>query len=71
MPNIKPFVVAIWCGEGKPTCVNEYIAQFVDELNALVLNGILINENHINVLIRCFICDTPARAFLKGVFSLF
>lgn len=40
---------------------------FVDELNILLKTGIQINEHYVNIRIRCFVCDSPARAFLKGV----
>lgn len=64
-PRIRPFVIAIWCGEGKPP-VNEYLREFVDELNSLLETNITINGHHIKIKIKCFICDTPARAFIKG-----
>lgn len=65
-PRIRPIVIAIWCGEGK--CVlNEYLAQFVEELNQLLRTGIKINNYTIRIKIKCFICDTPARAYIKGI----
>lgn len=65
-PNINPFVVAIWYGNGKPSNVNDYLDQFVNELVEVLANGITINNHHINIAIRCFICDTPARSLIKG-----
>lgn len=65
-PNIKPFVVGIWYGNGKPSCVNEYLASFVDELNHLMENGIEINGFILRISTRCILGDTPARCFLKG-----
>lgn len=58
--------VAIWCGDGKPTVLNDYFRFFVQELNHLLLNGLLINGRKITIRFRCFVCDTPARAFIKG-----
>lgn len=66
LPHIHPLDVAIWCGNTKPTDLNEYLKRFVDEMNHLLENGTLINNHRITIRIRCFICDTPARAFLKG-----
>lgn len=60
-------VVAIWCGNGKPTVLNDFLDPFIDELNEIVQNGISINGYEISVAIRCFICDTPARAYIKGI----
>lgn len=65
-PEIEPFVVAIWSGQQKPTDLNTYLGPFVAELNNLIQYGIAINSFHINIEVRCIVCDTPARAFLKG-----
>lgn len=64
-------VIAIWCGNGKPTVLNEYLNPFVNELNEILLNNIFINDYQIKVVVRCFICDTPARAYIKGLSLLF
>lgn len=68
MPEIHPMIVAIWCGfSSKPTQLNEYLRPFVDELNDLLENGIFIYGHHITVKYRCCICDSPARAYIKGI----
>lgn len=64
--QIKPMTVAVWCGDGKPTNLNGFLGSFVTELNELLRNGIRINNSLITITIRCFICDSPARAFIKG-----
>lgn len=66
LPQIKPMVIAIWCGHGKPTELNEFLGPFVDELSDILENHIHINFHRITVFARCFICDTPARAYIKG-----
>lgn len=66
MPNIRPMIVAIWCGDQKPNNLNEYLASFVEELNKLAETGIIVNGHKICISFRCFICDSPARAFIKG-----
>lgn len=67
MVHIQPIVIAIWCGETKPTVLNDFLRPFVIELNGLLQNGMNINGNRLDISIRAFICDTPARAFLKGI----
>lgn len=67
MPHIAPIVISVWCGTTKPTDLNEFLTQFVNELNRLLANPISINNYMITVKIRCFILDTPARAFIKGI----
>lgn len=66
-PNIPPVVVGIYYGTSKPKSVTEYLTPFIDELLLLLQRGIVINGHHIVIKIRCFICDTPARSFIKGV----
>lgn len=67
MPHIRPFIIAIWCGSySKPTNLNEFLKPFTTELNTLMKNGIDINESHISIEFCCCICDSPARAFIKG-----
>lgn len=67
LPQIEPMVIAIWCGNGKPSVLNDFLDTFVNELNEIVQNGISVNGFEISVAIRCFICDTPARAYIKGM----
>lgn len=62
----EPFVIAVYCGAGKPKCVKEYLDEFVTELNQLLENGIVIEKSKFDVECMCFICDKPARSFLKG-----
>lgn len=64
--DLKPFVVAIWCGEGKPL-INEFLRRFVDELLTLLRVGVFVNGYLLRVKIKCFICDTPARSYVKGI----
>lgn len=68
MDHIQPLVIAIWCGESKPTILNDFLGPFVNELNSLLINGAMINGYQINISTRAFVCDTPARAFIKGLY---
>lgn len=67
LPKVKPMIIAIWCGEDKPP-LNEYLGPFVAELEDLLINGISMNAHKICIRIGSFICDTPARVFLKSKF---
>lgn len=64
--NIEPMIIGIYCGESKPPTPDEFLTPFVDELLTILNNGIIINGYKISIYIRCFICDTPARSFIKG-----
>lgn len=66
MPEIKPMIIGIWSGVGKPNNLTEFLQPLVTDINETVRNGIKINGYQIEVCVRCFICDSPARSFLKG-----
>lgn len=62
--TISPMVVGIYCGVGKPSA-EEYLEKFVDGLLAILTDGLTVNGVFFKVSINAFICDTPARCFLK------
>lgn len=63
--NIRPLVIAIAAGTGKPD-VTIFFGDFVKELNMLWSTGIEINGYKVKVVTTNFRCDTPARALAKG-----
>lgn len=66
MDDIAPFIVSIWCGDSKPKNINEFLEPFVKELKTIMEKGVYVNNNLINIFVRCFVCDTPARSLIKG-----
>lgn len=66
MTNLKPIVVAIWCGIGKPKDLSEFLFPFVDEVNSILDTGVIINGYRIDIESIALIADSPARAHLKG-----
>lgn len=66
LPEMKPMVIGIYCGKGKPSDLSAYLEPFVQEAKIIFSGGLIINGKTINVKLRCFICDSPARAFIKG-----
>lgn len=63
----EPYPVAIYCGESKPGDINLFLDEFIREMNNLQAHGIEISGMHFALLLKCFICNTPARAFLKSI----
>lgn len=68
-PCKRPFVIGCFSGNGKPKNINDYLREFVDEVQILEKNGVLIGSNVKKFEIRLFTCDSPARAFVTGVQS--
>lgn len=63
----KPFPIAIYSGTHKPNNLNEYFGSFIEEINGLMESGIVIDGRQFEVCIGCFICDRPARSFIKCI----
>ena len=61
----QPFTVALYAGSSKPADCMEYFHDFLLEINSILENGVIIAGKNIQVKIKNFICDTPARAFIK------
>lgn len=61
--------MAIYLGNHKPGDVNKYLHQFIIEIIELQADGLLINGQRFSICIKRFICDRPARAFLKCIKS--
>lgn len=68
IPDIyKPFPVAIFSGNEKPNNINSYLNDFIEKMNKLTREDIIIEEQIFKVRIMCFVCDRPARSFLKCI----
>ncbi|XP_047133379.1 uncharacterized protein LOC105846009 [Hydra vulgaris] len=62
----KIFIVAIYTGERKPSSLDVFLDDFLKELCCIKLSGITIKSVVHTVKVRAFLCDVPARSFLKG-----
>lgn len=62
----KPEIVGVWRGSSKPSNAQELFQYFVNEVQD-VLNRAVVFRNQLKVIkLRCFIADSPARAFVLG-----
>lgn len=62
-------VIGIYYGYGKPSDVKKILQPFVAEAMSVLQNGVSLDikgRENLLVKIRSFICDSPARAFIKG-----
>lgn len=65
----QPFPVAIYSGNGKPPDVDKYFEKFIAEISDLRRHGITIENRVLEIRIMCFICDRPARSFVKCIIN--
>ena len=61
------FIVALYCGKSKPHPVDDFLKDFVLEVKHLCVAGIAFNKRNLKFRLGVFICDAPARGFLKQV----
>ncbi|CAN8027011.1 unnamed protein product [Ixodes persulcatus] len=62
-----PFVVSLFCGRGKPPDLSSFVAPFLQEMEALIANGLFYKGSYVSVRLTAVICDAPARSFVKKV----
>ena len=62
-----PFAVGIYCGKSKPKKLDEFLCDFIEDLNKLLIEGIVINGVRRSVVVHRFVCDAPARSYIKNV----
>jgi len=64
IPNSKPQVVGIYIGNKKPINIDLFMDEFVADVQQIASNGITFNNKQISIVLRAFIADAPARAWL-------
>ncbi|XP_041775780.1 uncharacterized protein LOC121594907 isoform X2 [Anopheles merus] len=67
IPDCPVMIAGVFCGQKKPTDLEPYLRQLVDELNNLQVIGMLFGEKVVKIFAKAFVTDTPARAFIKSV----
>lgn len=69
--NSSPFLIGAYVGNHDPEDIDNFLLDLVNELRILLVNGVNVTPRKINkpLFIRCFVCDSPARSFLAGVYG--
>ena len=62
-----PFTIGLFYGVDKEMEVNEFLADFVQDLKHCQTNGFMCRNRLFKVKVHCFVCDAPARSFVKNV----
>ena len=63
----SPLIAGIFCGSSKPVSAQIFLADFIAEVNWLKQNNVTVKENTFLVKIKGFVCDAPARTFIKCI----
>jgi hypothetical protein len=63
--SAHPFVISLFCGNSKPAPLTLFLGPFVGELSKLLNDGIDFEGIRYTFKVHSFVCDAPARAFIK------
>lgn len=66
IPRSKPEIVGIWQGSSKPNNARELFQYFLDEVQEVLDQSVIFHNQPKLIELRCFIADSPARAFVLG-----
>lgn len=61
----RPFLIGAFCGSSKPGSIDEFCEDFISEALELCDMGFWLHGVKYRAQIACFICDAPARSFIK------
>ena len=65
------FPVDVYCSNGKPESVRDYLRDFIDEVKVLEQSGYTDDSGkNYRVKLEAVICDAPAHAFVKYIKGL-
>lgn len=65
--DADPFVIGIYCGDKKPENIELFLQDFVSDMHILQQGPVDMHEKQVIIKLSCFICDAPARAFVKQI----
>jgi hypothetical protein len=60
------FLAGAFYGVSKPKDLENFLSPLCDELTDLVSNGLFVGFQNYCIRVFSFVCDAPARSFLKG-----
>ena len=66
--NVRPaqvFPISLSCGPSKPKDL-DFLTDTVDTLQQLLTSGLQVGDRTVPVLLRCVVCDAPARSMVKA-----
>lgn len=74
--EVAPFVIGLYEGNNKPTDLVAYFREFIAEAKELVENQLKVikkdgQQYNVKVKLGPFVCDSPARALIKGKITFY
>ena len=56
------FPIALFYGNSKPDCLNDFLSDFINEVKQLMEEGIDIKGKKYGFCLKTLVCDAPARS---------
>jgi hypothetical protein len=60
-------MISVFSENGKSDSLEKFLRPFFTELQELELIGLTVNGIHFDLEVTAFICDAPARSFIKCI----
>ena len=61
---VDVFIVSIFYGNSKLNPLNDFLADFINEVKILKNDGLVVtSDKAITISIKCFVCDAPFSQF--------
>lgn len=64
IPSSTVFLIGAYHGYTKPSDANDYLQDFVNEINSVIVNGVNFKNKTLDVELRCIICDARAKSYI-------
>ncbi|XP_028417018.1 uncharacterized protein LOC114544776 [Dendronephthya gigantea] len=61
--KVEVFIIALFYGNSKPSSVDDYLDDLIEELDKLKIHGVNFEGRQLAFNLRCFCCDAPASVF--------
>ena len=63
----EPYILALYHGYQKPNSVTDFLQEFLEDYERLRHEGLEFEGEFYHVEFYCWVCDAPARCFLKNI----
>lgn len=63
----EPFIIGVYHSFEKPKCCNTFLKYFKNDCLEIFRTGIVVYDKKMAVKLNVFICDAPAKSFIKGI----
>ena len=67
LPKADVFIIGLFAGSSKPSCVTTFLNDFVIKMKHLFQNGVRYLDQVYAIGVNAIICDVPAQSYIKCI----